>query len=114
MKSIYFPVLGVLTFSLGVIVWFRLARSFDRIIKFIYENDRNEWIEWGQPIGLFWRPKSETIKFIKSTNARNRLFFILLIKDVSGFQLLSVKVRRFRVVMAIWLLLCCVMLWIIT
>lgn len=61
------------------VVAFRAFRSFDMMLRRIYESDHERWTKLGRPIGYFWRP-SEKTSFFSSCQSRDALFFKFLAK----------------------------------
>ena len=47
-------------------------RRIDAKIRYLYEHDRDRWVQLGRPIGYFWRP-DEDLPFFQSFYARNSL-----------------------------------------
>lgn len=62
------------TISCGVIIayfvfiarfWFRSTKAYSELVKYEYENFRDQWLKDGEPIGIvFWKPKTPYKNFI--------------------------------------------------
>lgn len=106
MRTEYFLPFALLVSVCAVVLWFRTARRFDRLLKQLYSNDHEKWVKLGHPVGFFWRPKQEPIRFFESANARNSLVitFIFSGADHPGFS--TTELRSFRQSVLQWFLLC--------
>lgn len=51
---------SLLVFSLMFVIsfWFRATQALDNLIRYEYENLRDQWEKDGQPRGMFWKPPS--------------------------------------------------------
>lgn len=88
-------IIVLICFALGVGFfwwWFITAKRFDAVLCAIYSKNREQWRALGQPMGFFWRPQ-DSVKFLGSTNSRNRLFFVFFFKPES-LRLLSSGERQ--------------------
>jgi len=56
-------ILGYLVFLARF--WFLSAKAYSKIVCFEYENNPNQWLKDGEPIGMFfWKPKTPYKTFI--------------------------------------------------
>lgn len=90
----------------AVVLWFRTARRFDRLLKQLYENDHDKWVKLGHPFGFFWRPKQEPVKFLESANARNSLVFTFIFSRADHPAFSTAELQSFRRSVRQWCLLC--------